>query len=131
MLAGLALVALAFTLFANRTGLAANAVGWPLLSFGFGLLVLSASAWRLQVPGTGWLAAVSYSLYLSHKLAMHAVATWIAPALPLHGLALFPVYAAVIMAAGAALHYLVEKPGLALRERLSAPATATALPTMP
>ena len=74
-------------------------------------------AWAL--PGTGWLAAVSYSLYLSHKLAMHAVHAWIAPALPLQGPALFPVYAATILAVGAALHYLVEKPGLQLRDRLS------------
>lgn len=120
MLAGLALAALAFTLFTNRTGLATNALGWPLLSFGFGLLVLAASTWRHRVPGAAWLAAVSYSLYLSHKLAMHAVHTWIAPALPFTGPALFPVYAAAILAAGAALHYLVEKPGLQLRDRLSA-----------
>jgi peptidoglycan/LPS O-acetylase OafA/YrhL len=123
-IAGLALAALAFMLFRDRTGLAANTAGWPLLSFGFGLLVLAASApqaWisRLALPGTGWLAAVSYSLYLSHKLAMHAVHTWLAPVLPLQGLALFPVYAAVILAVGALLHYAVERPGLALRDRLS------------
>ncbi|RTL46480.1 MAG: acyltransferase [Burkholderiales bacterium] len=122
-LAGLALAGLALMLFRQRTGLAANTVGWPLLSLAFGLLVLAASAprsWlsRLALPGTGWLAAVSYSLYLSHKLAMHAVHTWITPALPVQGLALFPVYAAVILAVGAALHYAVERPGLALRDRL-------------
>ncbi|MBL8276704.1 MAG: acyltransferase [Pelomonas sp.] len=124
LVAGVALAALAFMLFRNRTGLAANTVGWPLLSFGFGLLVLSATApqgllGRWAVPGAGWLAAISYSLYLSHKLAMHAVQTWIAPALPLQGPALFPVYAAVILAVGAALHYAVERPGLALRDRLA------------
>jgi len=123
-LAGLAIAALAFWLFRDRTGLVANAVGWPLLSLGFGLLVLAATApqgWlgRLAVPGTGWLAAVSYSLYLSHKLAMHAVHSWVAPALPWQGPALFPVYAAAVLAVGAALHYLVERPGLRLRGRLS------------
>ncbi len=130
-LAGLALAALAFTLFTNRTGLAANAVGWPLLSFGFGFIVLAASAWQRRVPGAGWLAAVSYSLYLSHKLAMHAVATWIAPDLPLQGLALVPVYAAVILAVGAALHYLVEKPGLRLRDRLARSPRAVEAGSMP
>lgn len=124
--AGLALAALAFMLFRNRTGLAANTLGWPLLSLGFGLLVLAATApasilARLAVPGTGWLAAVSYSLYLSHKLAMHAVHTWIAPTLPVQGMALFPVYAAVILGVGALLHYAVERPGLALRDRLARP----------
>jgi len=123
LLAGLAAAAVALWLFRDRTGLLANAIGWPLLSAGFGLLVLSAtspSGWlgRWAVPGAGWLAAVSYSLYLSHKLAMHAVHEWLAPVLPLHGLALFPVYAATILAVGAALHYAVERPGLRLRDQL-------------
>jgi peptidoglycan/LPS O-acetylase OafA/YrhL len=120
---GLAVTALALWLATNRTGFAANTLGWPLLSLGFGLLVLAATApqgllGRRTVPGAGWLAAVSYSLYLSHKIAMHAVHEWVAPALSLKGLALFPVYAAAILAVGAALHYLVERPGLRLRDRL-------------
>jgi len=94
MLAGLAFAGGALWLFRDRTGLAANAVGWPLLSFGFGLLVLSATArngWlgRRALPGAGWLAATSYSLYLSHKLAMHAVHEWLAPALPLQASEMF------------------------------------------
>lgn len=128
--AGLALAGLALLLFRNRTGLAANAVGWPVLSAGFALLVLAASSregllGRWALPGTSGLAAISYSLYLSHKLAMHAVHTWLAPALPLQGVALFPVYAAVILAVGAALHYLVERPGLMLRDRLGRRPAAT------
>lgn len=128
LFAGLAVAGLALWLFSNRTGLAANTVGWPLLSLGLGLLVLAATApqgWlgRRAVPGAGWLAGVSYSLYLSHKLAMHAVHTWLAPALPLQGVALFPVYAGAILAVGAALYYLVERPGLWLRDRWAATAT--------
>lgn len=122
-LAGLALVAAALMLFRQRTGFAANTVGWPLLSWGFGLLVLSATAtqsWigRLRLPGVGWLAAASYSLYLSHKLAMHAVHTWVEPRVALPAPALFAAYAAAILGVGAVLHHLVERPGLALRDRL-------------
>ncbi|HEY8879124.1 MAG TPA: acyltransferase [Roseateles sp.] len=132
MLAGCATVALAIWLFHDRTGLVANAIGWPLLSFGLGLLVLAASTPRLPaLPGAGWLAAASYSLYLSHKLAMHAVHAWIVPALPLQGMALFPVYAAVILAVGAALHHLVEKPGLQLRDRLARSPRAVEAGSMP
>jgi peptidoglycan/LPS O-acetylase OafA/YrhL len=121
---GLALAGLALWLFRDRTGLLANAVGWPVLSAGFGLLVLSATArdgWlgRWPVPGAGWVASISYSLYLSHKLAMHAVHEWLAPRLPVQGLALFAVYAAVILGVGAALHYGVERPCLRLRDRLA------------
>ncbi|WP_277592442.1 acyltransferase family protein [Roseateles saccharophilus] len=125
MLAGLAIAALAFWLFRDRTNLFANAVGWPLLSFGFGLLPLSATSpqgllGRRAVPGAGGVAAISYSLYLSHKLAMHAVHEWLAPVLPLHGPALFAVYAAAILLVDAALHHAVERPGLWLRDRLDA-----------
>ena len=124
--AGIAVSATAFWLFRDRTGLLANAVGWPLLSFGFALLVLAATApqgWlgRRPVPGAGWLAGISYSLYLSHKLAMHAVQAWLLPALPMQavpGPVQFALYAAAILAAGAALHHLVERPGLLLRDRL-------------
>jgi peptidoglycan/LPS O-acetylase OafA/YrhL len=123
MLGGLAFAALAFWLFRDRTGLVANAVGWPLLSLGFGLLLVSATSargllGRRAVPVAGWLATISYSLYLSHKLAMHAVHEWLAPRLPLQGLALFAVYAAAILVVGAALHHAVERPGLRLRDRL-------------
>lgn len=41
LLSALALWALALLLFSNRTGLLANAIGWPVLSLGFGL-----GAWR-------------------------------------------------------------------------------------
>ncbi|MFG6466449.1 acyltransferase family protein [Roseateles sp. BYS87W] len=120
--AGGLLLAAAFSLFDHRTGLPANAVGWPLLSAGLACLVLAAASPRLPaVPGMAWLAGLSYSLYLSHKLALHAVHTWVAPALGWQGLAMVPVYALAIAALGAALHYGVERPGLLLRDRVRRP----------
>lgn len=118
--AGLLLVAAALWLFRDRTGLAANTVGWPMLSAGMALLVLAAATphsllGRLRVPGATWVAAISYSLYLSHKLVMHAMH----PALPasLHGPGRFAAQALAILAGGALLHYLVERPGLRWRDR--------------
>ena len=73
---------------------------------------------RRAVPGAAWLAGISYSLYLSHKLVMHAVQQWLVPLLPWPGVALFAVYAVAILAGGAALHYAVERPGLHWRDRL-------------
>ncbi len=120
LLLGLALVAAALWLFRDRTGLAANSVGWPLLSLGMaGLVVAGASprSWigRWTLPGMGWMAALSYSLYLSHKLVMHAVDQSL-PA-TVTGLWRFGVFALAILAVGAALHYLVERPGLQWRDR--------------
>ena len=126
-LAGLATTGLALVLFRDRLGLWPSVVGYPLLSGGLALLVGACALagpghWR--VPGAGWLARISYSLYLSHKLALHAVATWLVVPRALHGLAAFACYAAGVLLLGAALHYAVERPFLRWRDR---PARRTAL----
>lgn len=69
---------LSFQLFENRLGLVANAVAWPILSFGLGLLVFAGAErdtiiGKYHLPFVGWLAAASYSLYLMHKAADHVV----------------------------------------------------------
>jgi peptidoglycan/LPS O-acetylase OafA/YrhL len=123
MWAGLAVVALAFWLFRDRLGLAANAIGWPLLSAGFGLLVFAAAgpgSWigRWSMPGAGYVARISYSLYLSHKIAFHLVQVTLGGRL--HGVAIFVVYALAAFALGSLLHVAVERPFLRLRERRAA-----------
>jgi len=101
----------------------ANTIGWPLLSFGFGLLVFAGAderslIGRWRIPGVGWIAAISYSLYLSHKIAFHLVQEALAPSLQGHGDALqFATYALATVLLGAALHYLVERPFLRWRDR--------------
>jgi peptidoglycan/LPS O-acetylase OafA/YrhL len=77
----------------------------------------------------GWLATISYSLYLSHKIAFHIVATTLGARLQGHDAIAFVTYAVVVLMLGAALHYLVERPCLRLRERrairrVSMPVTA-------
>lgn len=122
LILGLALLGLAWWLFQQRTGLLANTAGWPVLAWAWGLIVWAATSpqtglgrWRL--PGVAWLAALSYSLYLSHKLALHAVETWLLPHLPGQGALQFAGYALAILATGAVLHYAVERPGLRWRDR--------------
>ncbi len=122
LLAGLAVVALAMWLFRARTGLLGNAIGWPVLSAGLALLVVAGASatsliGRWAIPGMGWLAAVSYSLYLTHKSAFHVIRQLGGDALAGHGLWTFAVYAAGSLLAGAALYYAVERPGLRLRAR--------------
>jgi peptidoglycan/LPS O-acetylase OafA/YrhL len=122
LLAGLAVLALSFWLFRERAGLLGNSIGWPVLSLGLGLLVFSgagSTSWigRVRVPGAAWLAAISYSLYLSHKLAFHAVQVVSATRLDGLGLLAFACYAGVSLLVGAALYYGVERPFLQLRDR--------------
>ena len=118
--AGTGLFALALWLFRDRLGFWPSVIGYPLLSLGLALWVMLASGlpgyWK--VPVAGWLARISYSLYLSHKLALHAVATWLVQPWQLHGLAAFVLYAIGVLAVGAALHYAVEQPFLRWRERI-------------
>lgn len=124
LLAGVAVMALALWLFRHRVGLAANALGWPVLSLGLGLLVFAGAGrdsliGRWKVPGAAWLAAVSYSLYLVHKAMYHVVQAQWGEQLAGMGFMAFFAYGAAAVAAGAVLYYAVERPMLRLRERLS------------
>ncbi|WP_201315498.1 acyltransferase [Dyella sp. EPa41] len=118
--AGMAVVGLAIGLFQDRTGVAATVFGYPLLSLGMGLLVWAGALEnsllaRARVPGAGWLAMVSYSLYLSHKLVFHGVEAAAGHGLDGHGVATFAGYALAVLVTGALLHYAVERPFLRWR----------------
>ncbi len=122
LLAGCAVLAVAFWLFRDRTGLPASSIGWPVLSLGFGCLVFSGASrnsviGRHPIRAVSWLATISYSLYLSHKLAMHAVHEWLATLPSMPGSIAFILHAAAILGVGAMLHYAVERPFLRWRDR--------------
>jgi peptidoglycan/LPS O-acetylase OafA/YrhL len=118
--AGLCVLALAFWLFSDRTGLLANTLGWPILSLGLGLMVFAAAGrdclvGTLHVPLLGWLAGISYSLYLVHKGVYHVVQAHWGPLLADTGLLAVCAYGGAAILGGAALHYTVERPFLQLR----------------
>lgn len=118
--AGLLTVGIAIGLFRDR-GFVPAVFGFPLLALGFALLVSAAagrkSFGRWRVPGAGWMAAMSYSLYLSHKLAMHGVERMLSSRPQMHGWIALPIYATAIVLLGALLHYGVERPFLRLRDK--------------
>ncbi|HEY5972728.1 MAG TPA: acyltransferase [Pseudoxanthomonas sp.] len=130
LIAGLVVMALSFWLFRDRVGLLGNSIGWPVLSLGLALLVFAGASansvighWR--VPGAGWLAAVSYSLYLVHKAVFHLVQAQWGDVLQGRGFVAFCIYGAASLLAAAALHYAVEKPFLRMRERVLSRRAAT------
>jgi len=134
--AGLAVLGLSLWLFHDRTAFAASVIGFPVLSLGMALLVAAAAGTRgigrWRVPGAGWLAAMSYSLYLSHKLAMHAAAGMLSSRPAIQGPMAFAAHGLTILAVGAALHYGVERPFLRLRGgRISTAAKPAKLDTAP
>ncbi len=129
MLGGLATMALAFWLFRERAGLLGNSIGWPVLSLGLALLVFAGAqrdSWigRRALPGAGWLAAVSFSLYLVHKPVFGLVEAHLGDALHDRGVVAFAAYGVASLLAAAILYYLVERPGL----RLSGHVRACAMP---
>jgi peptidoglycan/LPS O-acetylase OafA/YrhL len=121
--AGVLAMALAFWLFRDRVGLLGNSIGWPVLSAAMALFVFAAAGrdsviGRRNVPIASWLAGISYSLYLVHKAMYHVVQAQWGSWLANHVLVGVMVYGGTAIAAGAMLHYLVERPFLRLRERL-------------
>ncbi len=134
--AGLLLLALAFWLFRDRVGLPGNALGWPVLATAMALLVFAGAGTdsviaRWKVPGAGWLALTSYSLYLVHKLVYGNVQRLAGELIEGRPWLAVLLYAVATLAAGALLHYTVERPFLRLRGRLLARRAAPAgLPDM-
>ena len=117
-----ATVGFAGWIFRDIFTLAACVAGFPILSFGLALLVVSATSPRgvlatIRVPGASWVAAISYSLYLSHKAMLKLASRYLPAFLSQHGILTFTCCLAVALVAAAFLYYVVERPFLLLRDR--------------
>ncbi|MBB5018346.1 peptidoglycan/LPS O-acetylase OafA/YrhL [Chitinivorax tropicus] len=125
--AGLLLVSGAIWIFQNRFALPAAVLGYPLLSLGMGVLVVAAASRQSLIgargiPGVAWVAALSYSLYLTHKVVFHLVKqAWGAQLVGQPALA-YLVYGGAAMLGGLILYWAVERPALQWRERWLHPA---------
>ena len=87
-----------------------------------GFLVCAVSAslplQRVAVPGAAFIASIAYSVYLSHKLAIH----WVngvckAQSMELTSLSAIVLVLIAIAATGTILFFAVERPFLQLRQR--------------
>jgi peptidoglycan/LPS O-acetylase OafA/YrhL len=118
---GAALLAAAIVLFdAARADFWPCVVGYPLVALAMMAFVAAGtgSTWfaRLNIPGAGWLASASYSLYLSHKgmfMLVQAALVGHPVEMPLLR---FAVYVVATLVGGAVLHYAVERPFLRWRD---------------
>ena len=104
--------------------------GLPLLSLGLALLVAAALATnglaRHRIPGAAPLAALAFSLYLTHKAVAHVARTLLPWMDGNRGWPAAGVYALTCVGAATLLSFAVERPFMLLRERhLSRIAQAT------
>ena len=106
------------------SSLAATLAGFPLISLGYGLVVVAALSpcsllYLFQFKPVAWLVTLSYAIYLVHKMTNH----WINKNLPdyvdLNDGAIFAACLIAAVAGGFVMHLIVEKPFLALRARFS------------
>ncbi len=107
----------------RRASFIGTVFGYPVLAVAMAALVAAAAARRgvlarLRVPGAAWVAAISYSLYLSHKMVYGMLHARFADQVDGHGLGTVLIYATGVLAVGAVLHYAVERPFLRWREPL-------------
>jgi peptidoglycan/LPS O-acetylase OafA/YrhL len=125
---GAGVIAVSMWLFNDILTWQACIVGFPVLSVGLALLVAAGAApagvlAKARVPGAAWIAAVSYSVYLSHKAVLSLAFRHLPAALTHHGLLTFGCCVLAALCIAAMLHYLVERPFLRLRDR-AAPLSA-------
>ena len=135
--AGVLVVGATFAWFlADHYAFAQTVAGYPLLAFGFALLILAALApgsllHRVRVPGAASLALWSYAIYLTHKSVSILVAARMAQAgYGAEAPATIAACMAASLAAGWLLYVAVETPFMRLRARWDAalsPAPAPAL----
>jgi peptidoglycan/LPS O-acetylase OafA/YrhL len=121
--AALICLAVAIWIFGDQASLIATVIGFPLLSLGMTGLVAwgagpSGLLGRRPVPGAGAVAAMAYSLYLTHKQIYHMVHVAVGMGLDNRPVIAFGVYAFAALGGGALLYGTVERPFLRLREKL-------------
>jgi len=116
-------------LFKNRLAFWPTVLGYPLLSLTFAMFVaaFSSTGWqgsRFLIPGAGFIARISFSLYLTHKIAFHLTHEWFPAVANLGSLPAFFAYFSAALLCGSILYLGVEAPFLKLRSRLFSSAKA-------
>jgi len=108
----------------NNTGAAMWGVilGFPLLSFGLGLVTASSvsnNGWlaRFKIPGAEITAALAFTLYLTHKPVGHLVLLSFPQITASQGPLSWLLYAVACISVAWVLHVFVERPFLRLRDR--------------
>lgn len=138
---GILVLAGAWFLCEDQKNFYASIIGYPLIAFGYGLLIVAAVSpscflYRVNSSITAMLAKLSFALYLSHKGVIHLVQPLLAKTgLDPKGNVMFLLCFLAAVAGAFVLNKAVEAPFLRLRQKVlrkkkeSAPDTVRAVVT--
>ena len=123
LIAGLAVLLVAYLINDGLKDWLPSVVAFPLVAAGYGLVLIAAVSRDPLLSGgsaiTRWVAILSYSMYLTHKIVIHlvqaaATAYDVAP----NSAAVLALCALGTVACAYVVHVAVERPFMRLRDRL-------------
>jgi peptidoglycan/LPS O-acetylase OafA/YrhL len=124
MMGSLILFAIDYFFCAGETSFCASVFGFPLVDAGFGCLVLCALSaksylYKYQSKTTSKIAALSYGIYLIHKIVIHLMqALFSKMKIEDNSNVMFLICIATVFIASIVLNEAIEKPFLSLRNKI-------------
>jgi len=125
LLSGMVLTA-AYFICSNTESFTESVFGFPLISIGYGLLVMGALSpscflYRFKSGITEKLATLSYALYLTHKIIVHLTQVWFSKLnIAKESTGMFLICMASCLAGALLMNKIIEKPFLKWREKILA-----------
>jgi len=125
LLAGsLVVLTVAYFLCINEDSFNASVFGFPLVSIGYGLLLMGAISpncflYRFKSGITARLAVLSYAIYLTHKIIIHLMQGQSGKLnIAKNGVWMFLICTIACVAAAYCMNFLIEKPFLKWRDKI-------------
>ena len=124
LLFGLLVLIVAYMVCREEESFAASIYGFPLVSIGYGLLVLGAISptsflYKFKSAATSKIAALSYAIYLTHKIIIHGTQTQLAAFNVAKDSNLMFIICIIFCFAGAfLLNIVIERPFLKWRNKI-------------
>ncbi|MFC3034273.1 acyltransferase family protein [Pseudoalteromonas fenneropenaei] len=126
---GLVGMSVSIWLFQDRLSFIATVLGFPILAISFAFIVAAASSAANVlgpriIPVVSFIAAISYSLYLTHKAVFFVVKTHLNDWATIHPVVAFAIYSGAALVVASLLYFAIERPFLRLRSRFFQPTEA-------
>jgi peptidoglycan/LPS O-acetylase OafA/YrhL len=119
---GLAVLTAAYFLCYNQMSFNASVLGFPVVAIGYGLIVTGAISpssclFKWKSNATTFIAALSYSIYLTHKGIIH-ITHYLLEDLKIDNNLMFLICMITCISFAYLLHLTIEKPFMKLRNRM-------------